>query len=429
MAENTNRKIRKRTYYEIAIKTASPLIIGNGENFETDMDILRNSEGCVFVPGTSLAGAFRGYHETKKKENELYGYSSKEDGRMSSLYISDLYFAQDSQVISVRDHVRLSEDKGVENKYDGEILERGATGTLRIELVEREGDPEDWEQQIAELICAIHDGEIRFGFKKNRGNGRFLVESVNTVSFTMAERSAWVAYMAEGKWPHPAKAFAEWRREKKEPEKNYIRVRVPLRLTGGISIRRYSTRPGKADYEQLTSKGVPVIPGSSWNGAIRHDVLRILKELGMSAERAEQYTGCWFGDIKTKENKTSKQSMIVIAESLLTDATPVPTTRNKINRFTAGTKDGALYTELSYFGGTTVLEYMIPKKEAEDYRKILAMMELAVKDIANGYTAIGGQTAVGRGIFEGAGEIEYSEDVDRQACFKELYELIRGGAA
>lgn len=429
MAESMNKRIRKRTYYEIDIITISPLCIGNGESYETDADVLRNGMGDVFVPGTSLAGAFRNYHEVKKNENGIYGFSKDEDGRMSSLFISDLYFETEGQELSVRDMVSLTEDKSVENKFDGEVLERGAKGKIRIELLEREGDPEDGNAMVEDLICAINEGEIRFGSKKNRGYGRFSVESVSVVSFTEKERQQWIDFLAQNKKTDGTKkSFDEWKKEITTPEKKYIKVRVPLKLTGGISIRRYSTQPGKADYEQLTSKGEPVIPGSSWNGAIRHDARRILRELGMKQEKAEQYIDSWFGNVKTKEDTNARQSMIVISESILKDAVAVPMTRNKINRFTAGTKDGALYTELSYFGGITELEYMLPKEAVEDYRKIIAIMEIVAKDIANGYVAIGGQTAVGRGIFEGRGEPEYSEDVDIDKCMNELYEAVTGGA-
>lgn len=429
MAESINKRIRKRTYYEIGIKTISPLNIGNGDSYETDADVLRNSSGDVFVPGTSLAGAFRNYHEVKKNEKGIYGFSSDEDGRMSSLFISDLYFETEGQDLSVRDMVSLTEEKSVENKFDGEILERGAQGKIQIELVERDGDPEDGSHMVEDLICAIEQGEIRFGSKKNRGYGRFTVESVSVISFTKEDRQEWIDFLTQNKeFQGPLKSYEEWKKGITIPEKKYIKVVVPLKLTGGISIRRYSTQPGKADYEQLTSKGVPVIPGSSWNGAIRHDARRILRELGMKQEKAEQYIDSWFGNVKTKEDTNARQSMIVISESILKDAVAVPMTRNKINRFTAGTKDCALYTELSYFGGTTELEYMIPKEEIEDCRKIIAIMEIVVKDIAKGYVAIGGQTAVGRGIFEGIGEPQYSENIDKEKCMNEFYEVIIGGA-
>lgn len=429
MANSVNRKIRKRTYYEIVIKTASPLNVGNSDSYETDADVLRNSKGEVFVPGTSLAGAFRNYHGVGKTEGGIYGFSKDEDGRMSSLFISDLYFNEKDLEVSVRDQVSLTDDKGVENKFDGEILERNAVGTIFLELVEREGDPDDWERWVENLICAMEDGEIRFGAKKTRGYGRFQIESVNSASFTKDNRDEWIQFLEAGKkMPQSSRNFKQWKSTITPPDKKFIKVTVPLKLTGGISIRRYSTQPGKADYEQITSKGVPVIPGTSWNGAIRQDAYRILKELGVKTEFAEQYISRWFGNVKTKDDIDARQSMIVIGESILSSATAVPMTRNKINRFTAGTKDGALYTELSYFGGTTKLEYMVPKSLKEDYKKILALMELVIMDISKGYVAIGGQAAVGRGVFEENGEITYSEAIDITECRKELYELVKGGA-
>ena len=95
----------------------------------------------------------------------------------------------------------------------------------------------------------------------------------------------------------------------------------------------------------------------------------------------------WFGyvDVKAgKGKKTAQQSMIVIGESVLKNSVPLVTTRNKINRFSAATVDGALYTEKAYFGGETQLEIKIRKDKENCYQLLAAMLSFVAADIVKG---------------------------------------------
>ena len=51
------RKIKK--YYRIEFELTSPLAVGSGENNLTDKDIVRDSRGIPYIPGSSLAGVYR----------------------------------------------------------------------------------------------------------------------------------------------------------------------------------------------------------------------------------------------------------------------------------------------------------------------------------------------------------------------------------
>ena len=51
---------------------------------------------------------------------------------------------------------------------------------------------------------------------------------------------------------------------------------------------------------------------------------------------------------------------------------------------------------------------------------LMGAIILVAEEIKQGYIAIGGQTAVGRGIFEENGDIQYSGNVSIEQCLKEL---------
>ena len=422
----SKKAIQKRTYYEIHVSLISPLNISNGVSAETDADVIRNSLEEFFVPGTSLAGAFRNYIGDDKKTASIFGFSNGEEGRMSSVYVSDLYFSEDSVNVSVRDRVCLTDDKDVDNKFDLEIIEPGAKGIIAIETIQRAGD-EDMDHLIADIILAAADGDIRLGANKNRGFGKIQVDDVSKTVFMKEDLSKWLDFM-DGKpdTRETAVPFTDWAKGKKRLKERYIKRRIPLKLTGGISIRRYSTRPGNADYEHITSNGKPVIPGTSWTGAVRADARRILKDLAVDKLIIDFLIDTWFGKVKDKRAPESEddshQSSIVIAESVIEGAKMLPLTRNNINRFTAGTKGEALYTELSCIGGTTVFEYMIQNNE--NLAPLRGMMKLIERDICLGMIAVGGMVSVGRGLFEGeTTDADLSEDADVKALYREIRRL------
>ena len=451
-----NKKIIEKQYYAFKLRLASPLNVSAGLSEETDADVLRNGDGEVFIPGTSVAGAFRNALMLKEKSDGIMGYSDGEQGRMSSILISDIYFAEPEHVkTGIRDGIKLNREKIVENKFDMETVETGAVGTLYIECVVREGDtPVQYVDAIKNLVTMLQSGEIRFGANKNRGFGRveLLTETdaesyVYEKSFSKEDKNDYAAFILDVNSKtskdtrlglYKSQKLSDWIGEAWEKKcwnlnqhadadqpldlEQYVKISVPLRLMGGISIRRYSAKSNQADFEHITCDGKPVIPGSSWNGAIRADVARILRELidvGKDKQMiVENLIDGWFGKISDKQGG-SMQSLVVVSESIIEGATPVPMTRNKVNRFDASTVDGALYSEISYFGGKTTLELLIRKDEKRYYEELVEILQLVIQDIKEGFVAVGGQTAVGRGVFAPDGE-----QVDKTFGVPKLYELI-----
>lgn len=431
-----SNKIIKAKYFAIQIKVVSPICVSSGVADYTDSDVMRNGDGEIFIPGTSLAGAFRNYTEQKKDEDSIFGYSKGDDGHMSSVFISDLYFDKGVK-ISERDQVQLDRNKQVNNKFDTEILETGAEGTIYLHYIIREKDKSDNEfnKEIANIIKAIQEGHIRIGSNKNRGFGRLEIVSVKSRVFASDSLDDMLKFKSD------SYKNIELYDDDKDINDNldaadglsdgkYIKISVPLKLSGGISIRKYSTEPKKADYEHIKCNAKPIIPGSSWNGAIREMCTRILEELLNDSDAVKKYIDKWFGFVKIGEKGSevkATQSMIVFGESIISGGKDKVLSRNKVNRFDGSTVNGALYTEKAHFGGTTTLEIMIRKTEPE-YKALAGLIELVIEDIKEGYVSIGGQAAIGRGIFE-AGDIaekeykwQWADDGDKYS--QELYKLL-----
>lgn len=423
-----NKKIVKRVAYAIEVQLASPINTSSGITERTDKDVLKNSNGEYFIPGTSIAGALRARLSAEEEKN-LTGYSKDDEGKMSSLFISDLYF--DNGEVIVRDGVKLTSEKTVKDKFDYEAVQTGATGKLYLSYVIREGE-EDLENIIKKLLVDIDEGFIRFGSNKSRGYGQVKIAQVYRSEFSKDNVAAYLDFdRANLDGYQTSNTYETWKNTVSDKSDDFVKIIVPLKLEGGISIRKYSAKLNEADYEQITifsgdkEKERPVIPGTSWNGAIRADVSRILKELGDS--KADKDVSEWFGYIKDEDHANSSKSIVTIGESIIEDSKPLTLTRNKINRFDASTYDGALYTERSYFTGKTTLEILVKKDIERHYEALIGALQIVIKDIENGFVAIGGQTSVGKGLFssDDSKKIEYVNG-DEDIYPKALYTFLEG---
>ena len=147
-------RIRKKKYYAVSVKLASPLCISSGYDENTDKDVLRNACKEVFLPGSSIAGAWRDYLGQSRNCDGLMGFSEDEKGRMSPVIVQDLYLSENVR-ISARDGVKLDSSKGVINKFDMEIVETGASGTLFFSYIERENAQWDYENITETLTLPI----------------------------------------------------------------------------------------------------------------------------------------------------------------------------------------------------------------------------------------------------------------------------------
>ena len=303
----TNRKILRREIYKLSIKTISPINVSGGE-LNSDADVLRNSQGEAFVPGTSIAGIIRSYFEAKKSESCYFGYAKDSEGSMSSIIISDMIF--NDAVISLKDRVELDNTKQVNNKFDMEMVEPGATGEMKFEFVCRDGDLLNADEIMNRCIQAFDNGDLRIGGLKNRGFGRIKIEEVRHKVFNETNVDE---YLNDDFSNEEVLSFTEYIESHNKLEMKYDKIVVPLKLKGGIIIREYSAQPGEADFEHVKVGDTPIIPGTSWNGAIRKQATETLNNLiqmnkGSNLD-AEKFIKEWFGFVEVKKDneKTSDE--------------------------------------------------------------------------------------------------------------------------
>lgn len=391
--------IKSKIYYYVRMELLSPISIGNGDDLLTDHDCLRNSKGVPFIPGTSLAGVFS--HYLSDEMLALFTPKIGDEYKQSPYYISDANIVLDDKKrnvsTSIRDGVKLKPDKIAEDgaKFDFEIVESSTKFDFRIEVIVRDHDNIDKMKKVVDVILhGLNSGEILLGYKSKRGYGKVKIEDVKIKEFTknsLEEMLLFDKYQMD--------KYDQYSIPDIDNENKYDYMQVHLRQVGGISIRKYSATAGEVDFEHVTSNGKPVIPGTSWNGLIRRQIAEYLDD--------DIISNCcvkindWFGEAK-KRDTTGSASNIIIEESIIQDAKRIQITRNKISRFSAGVSNRALFSEVSYFNGDTVLGIKVKKsiEEDPDNSRIIGLLSLVIKDIDNGFIALGGQTAIGRGLFK-----------------------------
>lgn len=410
--------ILKRKVLYLKVRFISPISVSSGIDEWTDSDVLRDCDDKPFISGSSIAGAMRAYLEKEKTEPCLMGYSKraksdkdKDEGRMSALFISDLTF-DENPVFNIRDNVALNDNKVsvTENKFDIEILESGALGHFFMEIAIRENDDEEkMKHDISKIICGINAGEIRLGSKKTRGFGVFKVTCIQEYDYTKKNYLEYADAYDEKKWADAGVSdnrLEEWLKMK-EWQPKQIRIEMPLQMRGGISIRQYAARKGEPDYVQLMDHNQPVIPGSSLAGAIRHRVKDILNELKSNGVEVpgqiDKIMDTAFGYVN---REAACASNIIISESVIEKASGLTMTRTGVSRFESAAKQGALYQEKTYVNGTLSVKVSVHRsKNPKDERWIMGLLLMALKDMQNGFLAVGGQTAIGRGVFSANGPI------------------------
>ncbi len=396
-------KVKNRVYYRIDIKLLSPLSVGSGENTQTDKDVIVDSLGNPFIPATAIAGVLRSYIKNKNQktadniplDSAIFGYISSErltedennhSENPSCIRVYDACCTDGTTCcITTRDSVKLKNKIAVESaKFDMEAVETGATFTGYIELISDEA----WcINAVEEALAAVNIGKVSIGSKTSRGYGRLgltvkkrIISDVQEwLKFKMFENEAW----------------AEAEKVNLDNRAEIFGFTVQLELIGGISVRKYMTTvsdndESMPDYQSLALESkadAAIIPGTSWAGAFRSRFSEIIDSDTVKSV---------FGEVDSKTKYTQK-SKIVFSESTFSGGTYKISTRNAIDRFSGATKDGALYTEKTYYYGSTELNISFQDKPN---RNVLWALGVCLADLHNGFLAVGGLTSIGRGLFK-----------------------------
>jgi CRISPR/Cas system CSM-associated protein Csm3 (group 7 of RAMP superfamily) len=443
-----HRFITERWVVTGTLTLETPSHFGNGDTDElTDMPLLVDEvNNQPFLPGTSIAGALRNYLRERqlgfgKKEtgaslaSALFGgFRGDDEGSQSPLIVFDA--PGHAAGIELRDGVAIDPETRTaadEKKFDMQLLAAGSSFDLRFELAINK----DREKLLSALATALHgleDRQITLGARKRRGFGQVTAGNWRVWKYNTQDHDGLLAWLSAHDWyPNSAEQSGASLTEKLGTGLDNVDLRKTARLTASFSIdgtllirsgfgksdsgpdmvHLHSPRPAKQER-------VPVIPGTSWAGVLRGRALKIARTVSnnLQAEddgrklfrkvdgkdvpilKAEVFVDNMFGPTIKPGDKNVKASRVGIKESEITEVDSLVVTRVKIDRFTGGAFESALFSEQPAVGKPetrVTLDLIVREPKLEE----LGVLLLLLKDLWTGDLPIGGEAGVGRGRLKG----------------------------
>lgn len=425
------RPIAARWAIEADLVLESATHLGGGAGDSADMVILRDVRtGGPLLPGTSIAGALRSH-----LADVLGGYQSAEDSRVSRLFGSprenDLggqspLIVFDSvgnppqgSGVEIRDGVQIDIARGTaedRKKFDLEVLPAGTRFPLRFDqLVPAVEDEAELLSLLVTALDGLSRGDVALGARRSRGLGMARANAWWAVRHDLTSRAGWIRWVLS-RHVHPTgragsgtsdaaeacKAAAPTLTlQRYEDQRRRVVVEADLSLKGALLVRSAPATPDAPDAVHLQSGGRSVLPGTGLAGVLRTQALRIASVVrdryGDSGLWVEELFGPRMVGVTRAASSPLYASRLRIAEAAIENGTRTRGTRVRIDRFTHGVVPGALFEEeIEQLGRVRVRMELREPRPGE-----LGLLVLLLKDLLGGDAAVGGSSAVGRGVFTG----------------------------
>ncbi len=445
-----SRQIIERIVVEGNLVLLTPTSFGNGDSEGlTDISLLLDEvAGTALLTGTSIAGALRNYLRERERGFEkdedhssicrkLFGWHKDEDEGAQSLLIIDDSIGDTHPTTELRDGVRIdgktrtayidSQCKG--GKFDIELLEAGTTFNLRFELLITLA--ENRENLIAAFATALQGfekGEIHLGARKRRGYGECKIEKWKAARFVLTSEDGLVDWLKSDfsnsvERLKIVEAFNELYSVENLSlntfdRREYFEMSACFALDGSMLIRSGSkladvSGKGQPDTVQLRSKHkdkgtVPVVSGTSLAGVLRHRAVKICNTIadGRGKRFVERIFGVDMEELKerNRSNATKEQpyaSRLEVNESFIENTSDLVHTRVKIDRFTGGAFEGALFDAAPVFAKDEKQALALTLKLRNPKGAEIGLLLLLLKDLWTSDLAIGGESSIGRGRLKG----------------------------
>jgi len=446
------RQIIERVVVKGELILQTPAHFGNGDPdpwSHVDMTLLRDPlAGKALLPGASLAGALRNYlrdlevgyavgyprsltgeepaaetrsHKkrlTEKQERETYsvslfgGFKGDDDGSQSLLIVDDA-LGEIGQ-LELREGVKIdpaTRTAEEEKLFDMELLPAGTKFSLCFELLIPEQQTDRLLKALALALGGFEPGdgrawgEITLGARKRRGFGRCKVDCWEVTRYNLTTGQGLIDWLDRDGVAEKNKSIAAALKIGSIAPldvRHSFTLEADLALDGSLLIRSgFGVDDNAPDVVQLhvtqpdgTKK--PVVPGTSLAGVLRQRALRIAQTLHGSkgAALVNQMFGC--GNENEQDKETMTASRVIVEDAVVTGYKSMVQSRIKIDRFTGGAYETALFEEQPIFGNkTSRLTVRLTLRNPADPE--IGLLLLVLKDLWTGDLPLGGESGIGRG--------------------------------
>jgi CRISPR/Cas system CSM-associated protein Csm3 (group 7 of RAMP superfamily) len=344
---------------------------------------------------------------------QIIPQSDGSDDKQSIITIHDVIL-QDA-LITIRDGVGISSITHTAVKackYDYEAVERGAHGELDMVLTLRAVHEEQKTQimEAVEAMLSLLKHGFRVGALTAKGFGKVCVPQVKAVIYDFHNKNDVAAWLQGTEGSKCIQKIPE----QADLPMDFV-VDADFSLTSSLIVRDYDTDETTANGESIAavqkkSNGDYVIPGSSVKGVLRHQAERIMRYLDKPVGKLDRLMG-----FSSEDNKIKQKSRFYVDEIYFNDKNDVRSveqSRNRIDRFTGGTMDGALFTTKPVWqqpsATPSIQHFHYEIRKCQDWEAGLALFLL--RELSLGRVALGGEKSIGRGTLKGvAARIDFRD--------------------
>lgn len=462
----TTTRYTHRHIVRLTVEAATPLAVGTGKGSDilTDAPVAKDVNGLPYIPATSIAGVLRhamGYIDNKTDGNPfgyIDGADNDDSGHGSDIIFTDAVivgkdgkaldgiqnidwddeFYRAFQDLPIRQHVRINDKGTADNKnngkFDNEVVYKGTRFVFEIELMSDSDDKDSADKHITDAINRLRYCTLRIGGGTRKGYGKLKIIKCLKASLDLSTPEDLEKYLKKSSslaedWD----GFTEVSEIESLDDSKWTHYQLKLKP---LDFFMFGSGMGDSDAdnvyvsELVVSQGESIdnnkrvlIPGSSVKGAIAHRTAyhyNKIKKRFAGEQKPEDITGCnneavaaIFG--KADGDKFTRGRILIddiikgqVKAEADADAgekaTPTAKTffHNKIDQFTGGTMDGALFQEkVIYDKGTEYTFDIYVENSALADDDIEKAFEQSLHDICTGLLPLGGITNRGNGIFTG----------------------------
>lgn len=440
-------KYKYRHLARVIIEAESPLAVGTGDNsVTTDSTIARDVNGLPYIPGSAVAGVVR--HAFLEEDAKPYfGHQDKnsKDGFGSMVIFSEARmvgksgevldgiaqvdndkFYQKFVNLPIRQHVKINENgvatKG--GKFDNEIVYKGTRFCFEVEMISN--DEED--KFFSKIIEAICSDSLQMGGGTRKGYGDLKVVSLKKQTIdletdlnTYLNKSSSLADDIFWKDIEDSKTI--------EVDKSFSNYQIKL-TTDPYTLFLFGSGYGDKDAEMTPVKEEMIvwddnkdasfkeksetilIPASSIKGALRHRTTFHFNRLNKyyadipneeGQKECETEMSKLFGS-EGNNGKGQTRGNVIISDIIKAVQSNEKVLHHiKIDRFTGGGIDGALFNEkvTSLAENANLVLNIKVKSDVIADANIKNALEAAIKDLCSGALPLGGGVNRGHGVFTG----------------------------
>ncbi len=444
---------------QVTLESMTPLAVSSGENdILTDAVILKDANGLPVIPGSSLAGVLRAAFGRldEKNLNQIFGFQDeqKKEGCGSRLIFSDAVFVgkdgkaveglvpidwEDDfyarfQSLPIRQHVKISHTGGTDpetrGKFDEQVVYAGTRFKCEFELVGNRDDAGQWET-IRQIFL---DAQLRVGGGTRRGFGHLAVISWMENVFDLKDPEQRRKYLKKTSSLNDSAGLEPYSPEARRGGE-WVEYRLELApenfwyFGSGFGDDQTDITPVYEecvvwqDHIPVFSPRKVLIPASAVKGTIAHRVAyhynrlsgvfadqtdNIQKHINGNNKAVRELFGCTLSEednLIDPGNILISRGNVIFSDLYMDDASTKILNHVSIDRFTGGSRDGALFDEKVIAGSTSLpcMKILVKKAVLSD-ETIKSALEKTLDDLTRGFLPLGGGSMRGHGAFNGTWE-------------------------